>query len=232
MKEPVPANPPQPVAFDLRRQRAATIAPIAIAFPVAIALWLGTYFLLPPLAGMADMAARVAFAVKCSCSAVLFCLVTGVEAVAHERLRSPAIDPLLGYETRRLRINLRYLQNTLEQLVVFVPGLLGLAIYCSDDNSMRAVAATTVVWIIARIAFWVGYHRSSAQRGLGAPGMMLSMLVLLYVCVRFGFEMAGVVGAVVPLALFVAAEVVLTWSTRPIQNAAHDLHGAQDQGYE
>jgi len=230
MKEPVPANPPHPVAFDLRRQRAATIAPIAIAFPVAIALWLGTYFLLPPLAGMADMAARVAFAVKCSCVAVLLCLVTGVEAVAHERLRSPAIDPLLGYETRRLRINLRYLQNTLEQLVVFVPGLLGLAIYCSDDNSMRAVTATTLVWVIARVAFWVGYHRSSAQRGLGAPGMMLSMLVLLYVCVRFGFEMAGVVGAIVPLALFAAAEVVLTLSTRPLQDAAHDLHGAQDQG--
>ena len=60
--------------------------------------------------------------------------------------------------------------------------------------------------------------------------MMLSMLVLLYVCVRFGFEMAGVVGAIVPLALFAAAEVVLTLSTRPLQDAAHDLHGAQDQG--
>ncbi|MGI8569045.1 MAG: hypothetical protein ACR2KT_08205 [Methylocella sp.] len=52
MKNPNRANPPQPVDFDLRRQRAATIAPIAIAFPVAIVLWASTYFLLPPLAGM------------------------------------------------------------------------------------------------------------------------------------------------------------------------------------
>jgi hypothetical protein len=54
-----------------------------------------------------------------------------------------------------MRINLRYLQNTLEQLVLFMPGVLGLAVYCSDGGSMRAVAATTVVWIAARIAFWI-----------------------------------------------------------------------------
>ncbi len=156
------------------------------------------------------------FALKCSSVAILFCFVTGVEAVAHERLRSPAIDPLLGYETRRLRINLRYLQNTLEQLIVFVPGLFGLALYCTDGSSMRAVPATTVVWVAARIAFWIGYHRSSAMRGIGAPGMMLGMVVLLYVCARFGFEIAGWPGAITMMALFAAAEAILTWTTRPI----------------
>ncbi len=165
---------------------------------------------------MEDISARLVFALKCSCVAVLFCLVTGVEAVAHERLRSAAFDPLTDYETRRMRVNLRYLQNTLEQFVVFVPGLLGLAVYCSDGGAMRAVAATTVVWIVARIAFWIGYHFSAAHRGFGAPGMMLSMLVLLYVCARFGFELAGPVGAITPLVLFGAAEAVLTCTTRPL----------------
>ena len=114
-----------------------------------------------------------------------------------------------------MRVNFHYLQNTLEQLVVFVPGLFGLAVYCSDGNSMRAVAATTVVWIVARIAFWIGYHRGSTQRAVGAPGMMLSMLVLLYVCYRFGFEIAGTVGGVAPLVLFGAVEAILFWKTRP-----------------
>jgi uncharacterized MAPEG superfamily protein len=208
------ANPADPVGFDLRRQQMATIVPIAVAFPVAILLWFGTYYLLPPLAGMDDMLPRLVFSLKCSCFAILFCFVTGIEAVAHERLRSPAIDPLSGYETLRMRINLRYLQNTLEQLVLFVPGVLGLAVYCSDGGSMRAVAATTAVWIAARIAFWIGYHRGSAQRGVGAPGMMLSMLVLLYVCARFGFEIAGTFGAIVPIALFGGAEAVLVWATK------------------
>jgi uncharacterized MAPEG superfamily protein len=205
----------EPIGLDLRRQQTATVVPIAVAFPVAIVLWFGTYYLLPPLAGMEDVVARLVFALKCSCVAILFCFVAGIEAVAHERLRSPAIDPLSGYDTPRMRVNLRYLQNTLEQLVPFVAGVFGLAVYCSDGRSMRAVAATTVVWIAARIAFWIGYHRSSAQRGIGAPGMVVSILVLLYVCARFGFEIAGTVGAIVPLVLFGGAEGVLFWTTRP-----------------
>ena len=212
-----PADPPLPVGFDLRRQQTATIVPIAVAFPVAIVLWFGTYYFLPPLAGMEDMLPRLVFSLKCSCVAILFCFVTGIEAVAHERLSSPAIDPLSGYETHCMRVNLRYLQNTLEQLVLFVPGVLGLAVYCSDGGSMRAVAATTVVWMVARIAFWIGYHRGSAQRGVGAPGMVLSILVLLYVCASFGFEIAGRVGAIVPIVFFACAEAVLVWATRPLR---------------
>jgi hypothetical protein len=209
------ADPAKPANFALRRQQAAAVVPIAAAFPVAILLWLGTYYLLPPLAGMNDMLARLVFTLKCICVAVLFCFITGIEAVAHERLRSPAIDPLAGYETPRLRVNLRYLQNTLEQFVVLVPGLLGLAAYCPDGATMRAVVATTLVWIVARIAFWIGYHRGSPLRGLGAPGMVLGMLVLLYVCARFGYDIAGPVGAILPLIAFAAAEAVLVWATRP-----------------
>jgi hypothetical protein len=48
------------------------------------------------------------FTLKCCCLAVLFCLVTGVEAVTHEWLSSPAFDPLSGFKTRRLRVNRRY----------------------------------------------------------------------------------------------------------------------------
>jgi hypothetical protein len=209
-------NAQPPAGFDLHKQRVATMLPIAVAFPVAVALWFATERLLPPLADMETVLARLIFALKCSSVAILFCFVTGVEAVAHERLRSPAIDPLLGYETRRLRVNLRYLQNTLEQLTVFVPGLLGLAYYASDGAAMRRVVAATVVWIAARIAFWIGYHHSSASRGFGAPGMIVGMGMLLYVCARFGFEIAGWAGAIAILVLFAAVEAILTWTTRPV----------------
>ena len=208
-------DPRQPDNFDLAKQRRATMAPIAIAFPVAIALWFGTYYLLPPIAGMDTLLDRLVFALKCSAVAILFCFVMGVEAVAHERLRSPAIDPLRGYETRRMRVNLRYLQHTLEQLVVFVPGLLGLAAYSADGSAMRWVVAATVVWIVARIAFWIGYHRSSAERGYGAPGMMIAMLMLLYVSARFGFEIAGWMGAAGVVVLFGVMEAIITLKTAP-----------------
>src|ERR1700761_7782318 len=99
---------------------------------------------------MDDLAPRMVLTAKCAILAVLFCLVTGIEAVAHERLMSPAFDPLAGFETRRLRVNQRYLQNTVEQIIVFAASLFGLAAYSPDGSAMRAVVATTVGWIAGR----------------------------------------------------------------------------------
>jgi hypothetical protein len=205
-----PSVPPGPPP-----ERRAGIVAIAVSAPIAIALWFAVARLMPPLAGMDGLAARMVFTLKLGCVAALFTLVPGVEAVAHERLSSPAFDPLVGFETRRLRINLRYLQNTLEQFVVFAVGLFGLAAYSPGGGAMRAVVATTVVWIVARIAFWIGYHRSAAMRGVGAPGLAQSLIVLVYVASRFGGEIAGRAGAIAPVAAFIALEAYLFWATRP-----------------
>ena len=202
-------------------QRRAGIIAIAVAMPMALVLWLAIAFLAPPLTAMDSLDARMLFTLKCLCLAVLFCVVLGVEAVAHERLSSPAFDPLAGFETRRLRVNQRNLQNTLEQLIVFAVGLFGLAAYSPDGSAMRAVLATTVVWILARFAFWIGYHRSAAMRGAGAPGMALSMLVLLYVAGRIGFDLGGFVGAAVPVAAFIAIEAFLFRATRSTRTTGH-----------
>jgi hypothetical protein len=126
-------------------QRRAGMAAIAAAMPVALLLWLAIAYLTPPLAGMASLDGRMLFTLKCCCLAVLFCLVTGTEAVAHERLFSLAFDPLAGFETRRLRVNQRYLQNTLEQILVFAVGLFGLAAYSPDGSAMRAVMASEAI---------------------------------------------------------------------------------------
>jgi len=199
---------------NVRRQRSTVMTWILFAFPVTVALWLGVYYLFPPLTGMNDPLARLFFSINCCCVAILLCFLTGIEAVAHERLQSPALDPLAGYETLRMKINLRYLQHTLEQFMLFVPGLLALAFYCSNGNTMRAVVATTVVWIVARAGFWIGYHYGSQYRAIGAPGMVQSMIVLLYVCARFGFDMAGPLGAITPLVLFGCIEAYLVYATR------------------
>ena len=196
--------------------RANLFAEIAVAFVAAAGLWLATYYLLPPLDGMTGALARLVLALKCGCVALLFCLVLGIEAIAHERLRSPAIDSLAGYETRRMTINLRYLQNTLEQLLLFLPGLLGLAYYCNSDAAMRAVVATTVVWILGRFAFWIGYHQGALHRAAGAPSMMIGMVMLLYVGTRFGYESAGWTGAIILLALFFVGGPVLVLIPRPL----------------
>lgn len=199
---------------DWRRQRRAGIVAIAASSLVATCLWLAIRYLGPVIPEMETLGARMLFTLKCCCFAVLFCFATGVEAVAHERLQSAAFDPLAGHETKRLRVNLRYLQNTLEQLVIFIAGLFGLAAYSPGGDAMRAVAATTIVWVLSRLAFWIGYHRSAAMRGLGAPGMAIGLLVLIYVVSRIGFDLAGNVGTVAAVGAFLLFEALLFRATR------------------
>jgi hypothetical protein len=182
----------------------------------AVVLWLAIRNYAPVPSGAADTSARLTFALKCSALAVLFALVPGVEAVAHERLVSPAFDPLAPYQSRRLAVNQRYLQNTLEQTMVFLVGLLGLAIY-SPGEAIRAVIASAVVWVIGRWAFWAGYHRSAAMRGLGAPSMMLGLLVLLYVGFNIGHDVAGEAGGWAVVGGFLVFEALLFWGTRPLR---------------
>jgi hypothetical protein len=138
----------------------------------------------------------------------------GVEAIAHERLVTPAIDPLAGFETRRMRVNFRYLSNTVEQFIVFAVGLLALSAYASP----RLLIIVTIVWTAARWAFWIGYHFSPLLRGIGAPGMLQSMIVLLYVAWRWGNDAYGEAAGIALIALFLAIEAFLFWAVkRPSQ---------------
>ena len=199
---------------DWRKERRSGIAAIAVSGAVSIVLWFALMRLLPPLTGMDDAGARILVALKCVVVATLFALVAGVEAVAHERLQSDAFDPLAGHQTKRLQVNLRYLQNTLEQTLIFAVALFGLAAYMTSGEAMRAVPAVTVIWVVNRYAFWIGYHRSAAMRGLGAPSMALSLIVLLYVVALIGADVAGTAGTVALLGLFIAVEAVLFLKTR------------------
>ena len=197
-----------------REQRKSGMAVIAASMAVSLALFFALLWMLPPLGGMDSLEARMVVALKCVAAATLFCFVAGIEAVAHERLQGNAFDPLAGHQTKRLQVNLRYLQNTLEQLIVFAVGLFGMALYLADGSSMRIVPAVTVIWIANRYAFWIGYHRSAAMRGLGAPSMVIGLLMLLFLAVRIGGDVAGALGSSLAVAAFLVLEAVLFLKTR------------------
>jgi hypothetical protein len=204
----------EPETYDWRAARKSGMGAIAAGFVVAALLWAAVYYLAPPLHVADSLDARMLFALKCVVVATLFCLVAGVEAVAHERLQSAAFDPLAGAGSRRLNVNQRYLQNTLEQTVVFAAAVFGLAAYAEGESGLRAVLAFTIVWIAARWAFWIGYHRSAAMRGLGAPGMALALVILTYVAWRIGLDIAGMAGGGAIVAAFVVLEAILFRTTR------------------
>jgi len=204
----------QSSAYDWKAERKTGMTVIGVSLTINLVLWFALRRLIPPLAGMQSLDARMLVALKCVAVATLYCLVAGIEAVAHERLQGAAFDPLAGHETRRLRVNSRYLQNTLEQLITFAVGLFGLAAYLTNGDSMRTLPAVTVLWVINRFAFWIGYHRSAAMRGLGALSLAIGLVMLLYVVWRIGGDFAGTGGSIAAVAPFVAIEAVLFWKTR------------------
>lgn len=180
---------------------------VALSLPVAGGLWFALRDNLP-----APAMDPTVFALGCIGAALLLTLLAGIEAVAHERLFSAAIDPLAGADSQRLIVNQRYLQNTLEQSVVFAAGLLLLAHY----GSIRAVAATAITWVLGRWAFWIGYHIGPMWRGLGVFSMFQSLVVLAYGAGCFGFELAGWTGVAAVLGPFAAIEAYLfLWLRRP-----------------
>jgi hypothetical protein len=191
-------------------QRRTTLSAIAASAAAAVLLWFLLLRFLPAPANAEPLPTALA----CCAIAALLTLVMGVEAIAHERLVTPAIDPLAGFETRRMRVNFRYLSNTVEQFIVFAAGLLAVAAYISP----RLLGIVTIVWIVTRWAFWIGYHFSPLLRGIGAPGMLQSMIVLLYVAWRWGNDAYGAAAGILLLAIFVAIEAFLFWAVkRPSQ---------------
>lgn len=182
-------------------QRGKIALAVALSLPVAFALWATLRHYLPPIE-----ADPVQFAIACIGAALLLTLLPGIEAVAHERLFSAAIDPLAGKDSQRLIVNQRFVQNTLEQSAVFAAGLLLLAHY---DHDLRAAAATAITWVLGRWAFWIGYHIGPMWRGLGVFSMFQSLIVLALGVGCFGFELAGWPGVAALVGPFVAIEAYL-----------------------
>jgi hypothetical protein len=191
-------------------QRKRTLSGILVSAPITLLVWYVLWRYLPQPIG----ANSVRVALQCCAIAALMTVVAGVEAVAHERLVTAAIDPLAGVETHRMRVNFRYLSHTVEQYIVFAAGLLALSAYASA----KILVIVTIVWVLARWAFWIGYHKSPLLRGIGAPGMVQSMIVLLYVAYRFGADAYGTATGIALLIIFAAVEAILFWAVkRPAQ---------------
>lgn len=186
------------------QQRGTLLATIAASFFVAAALWWLLFRFLPEPANLLP----VQTAVGCIAVAALLTVFAGIEAIAHERFVTAAVNPLAGVETPRLRVNFRYLSNTVEQFIVFATGLLALAAYWSP----RLLIIVAIVWVLARWAFWIGYHKDPLWRAIGAPGMLQSILVLLYVAWRFGRDSYGSAAGIALVIIFLVIEAILFWA--------------------
>jgi len=121
-----------------------------------------TNFGLTPPGGI-DISWRLAYALKCEVFTAL-CLLAGVGMIANRRFF--IADAIAGGPSPSLEIEQRYVENTLEQLVLAIVAHLALVVVVPDD-SIRAVAILVMLFVIGRATFWVGYHISGSARAFG-----------------------------------------------------------------
>ncbi len=119
----------------------------------------------PINAGLIDVSSRLAYALQMNAFAILPLLV-GVVIVGNNRFLSEAIDPTLNKENLATQINGRFVDNTLEQTVLFLVGTLALSVNLTAPQ-MGMISAATIVFIVARIAFWIGYRIHPLYRAFG-----------------------------------------------------------------
>jgi uncharacterized MAPEG superfamily protein len=130
---------------------------------MALLVWLLSRAIAAPL--LDGSAERLAYALPWAVVAAvpLFMMLA---AVGNARFLSEAIDPTLGKEDQKTLVNGRVADNTLQQFAIFAVALLALSVTLPGDR-LSFVPATAITFVIARIAFWIGYRIHPLYR---APG--------------------------------------------------------------
>uniref|UniRef100_A0A7S3D101 Uncharacterized protein n=1 Tax=Palpitomonas bilix TaxID=652834 RepID=A0A7S3D101_9EUKA len=112
------------------------------------------------------LSSRIRVAFQC-CSLTTLIILAGIALVARGRETSSAVDPIYGEEGVTLAINKKFLQNTLEQTCLFAINLVALTTYDLMADHMYLVFWITALHLVARVVFWIGYHRSYYTGGGG-----------------------------------------------------------------
>ena len=115
--------------------------------------------------GLTDISARIACTLRADAFAILP-LLFSVMAVGNNRFLSEAIDPTLQKEDRATLINGRVADNTQQQYLLFLVGTLTLSTRLTVDQ-MRVIPAAAIVFVVARILFWIGYRIDPLYRAFG-----------------------------------------------------------------
>ena len=181
------------MSLELKAKRALTRRLIPIGLLVGAATIGLLYLFVPPLRGVDTPVDRLIVVLRCHAVAAVT-LLAGIQAVAAQRGRTAAMDPIAGAgcESRGMQIHARYSQNTLEQLVIFVLTTGALSTFL-DAGSIHFVPILTGAFVLGRVLFWVGYLVDPVYR---TPGMAINFMVnglsLVYVLYRIVRLILGV----------------------------------------
>jgi hypothetical protein len=147
-----------------------------------IAAVVGIYQIWPHNPSLTDAASRLGYTVQANAFAVIP-LLLGILVVANARFLSEAIDPTLQKEDLAMQVNGRVINNTVQQFILFFVATTALCVNASSTQ-MRLIPAATIVFIIARMAFWIGYRIHPLYRafGMGATAYLNAGLLAFALC--------------------------------------------------
>ena len=111
----------------MTRDQKIVVIGAASGITAMIAAMAGIYQLWPSSPSLIDISSRLAYALQANAFAVIP-LLTAIMFVGNNRFLSEAIDPTLRKEDAATQINVRVVDNTLQQFVLFAS---------SDDSAQR-----------------------------------------------------------------------------------------------
>ena len=111
----------------------------------------------------------------------LLSISAGVIWVGSMRYATAAINPLDPSGKKYVELRSRYLQNTVEQLLLHSFSLIALSTYLSEEN-MYLVPLLVVLFSIARLLFAVGYSMDPLKRALGFVMTFLPTVGVILYC--------------------------------------------------
>lgn len=149
---------------------------------MALSVWLLTLAL--PAPAIADAPAeRLAYALRANVVALVPFFVMLI-SVGNSRFLNEAIDPTRHAESPAMEIDGRVAENTLQQNFVFAVATLALSTLV-PLGSLQVIWACAIVFVTARLVFWLGYRINPLYR---APGMSASAYmnlgIIVYVLYR------------------------------------------------
>lgn len=132
--------------------------------------------LIAGIAADATAGERLAYAVQWIALAALP-LALAIASVGNARFNSEAIDPTAGKECAEMVVNGRVVDNTVQQYLLFGTASLAVAAGARGDE-LGVVAAAAIIFVIARLAFWIGYRIRPVYRAAGFASTFYLNLVL------------------------------------------------------
>lgn len=152
---------------------------------MALAMWLLSTRLLPAPSGIESAGDRLGYALRWAAVAALpfFAMIV---AIGNARALGAAIDPTRGLEDRKMLIDDRAADNTLQQYVLFLIGALALAASLTPAR-LPVIAAAAIVFVAARLAFWIGYRIDPLYRAFGFAATAYLNIGLLLAALWLGF---------------------------------------------